>query len=352
MRNARLSGIKSARKAVAAAAEVPVLWRLHQSDNTARNFGATSPVAPGYPTVITLGGATTSMAGGWVTVSNVVGMTELNGTWRVLWRGPGNTIALDVDSGAFSPWVSGGTLTPIVIQDEFRQAPAMPIQGTVTDVWSNPMFGLTAHSSGTYSLRQTSGIEAFDLTGFRGRLVVGCGLWFSAAPSADEGIFSVGTNGAADVGSASGLVMINLENSRNLKMTFRGAAAADGGAANNFLFSGALTLSTPYKVAFVLDFDGFPSTGEGHVVVDGAHVRSYAFNLAGVVDAPSTASGLVIGTRILTGPTFNLSSGRMGALGSGARLQELLWWQTSKSLTDTMRAVQAWHRAGSMRLMA
>lgn len=351
MRNARLSGIKSARNAVAAAAEVPVLWRLHQSDNTARSFGASSPVAPGYPTVITLGGATTSMAGGWVTVSDVVGMTELNGTWRVLWRGAGNTIALDVDSGAFSPWVSGGTLTPTVIQDEFRQAPAMPIQGTVTGVWNNPMFGLTAHSGGSNSLRQTSGIDAFDLAGFRGRLVVGCGLWIDVAPSADEGVFSLGVNGAADAGGAGGAVTINLENSRNLKMNFRGAAATDGGASNNFAYTGALTLQTPYKVAFVVDLEGFPSAGETHIVVNGGHVRSYSLNLAGVLDAPNNTGGLAIGARILSSPAYNLS-GRMGSLGSGLRLQELLWWKTSKSLTETMRAVQAWHRAGSMRLMA
>lgn len=351
MRSARLSGIKSARNAVAAAAEVPVLWRLHQSDNTARSFGATSPVAPGYPTVITLGGASTSMAGGWATISDVVGMTELNGTWRVLWRGAGNTIALDVDSGAFSPWVSGGTLTPTVIQDEFQQAPAMQIQGTVTGVWGNPMFGLTAHSGGSNSLRQTAGIDAFDLSGFRGRLVVGCGLWINAAPSGDEGVFSVGVNSASGAGTAAGAVTINLEASRELKFMVRPASATDGAGSNNFAYSGALTLQTSYKVALIVDFDGFPATGESHIVLDGAHVRSYAMTMTGATDAPGIAAGMAIGARIGNGPSYAIG-GLMGSLGSGLRLQELLWWKTSKSLTDTMRAVQAWHRAGSLRLMA
>lgn len=345
------SGLKQSIAALRASAEAPVLWRLHQSDITARNFGATSPVAVGYPTVVTLGSTPTCMAGSWVAVSGVVGMTQLNGAWRCLWRS-GNAVALDVDSSGFSAWVSGGTITPTIVQDEFQVGPPnMPLQGTLTNVFDNPMQGITAHSGGTNTLRQTADLERFDLTGFRGRLVHSLDLWINAAPSADEGIFGIGPTGAADVGSASGCFTLQLENSRQLKWLIRPRTAADGQGSHTFVFSGALTLQTRYKAALVIDFADAPASAMSYVILNGAQVRSTAVTMTNAVDPLGVAGGMAFGARILAGPSYNLS-GRMGSLGSGLRVQEMLWWRTTKSLTDTMRAVRTWHRTGSMRLMA
>lgn len=343
MRNTRQVGVRQLRPIVAAAAELPVLWRMHQADNTARNFAASNPVAKGYPTVVTLGSTPTLMAGSFATVSGVVGMTQLNGTWRCLWVS-GNAVAFDVDSGAFSAYTSGGTVTPTIFQDEFQVAPALPIQGTVTGVYTNPVFGLTSHASGSYSLRVSEGLSAFDLSAHTGMVLLSVDAWKSANPSAKEHIFSVGRILPSGSNTAAGTVTLALVTDGQLEFSVRPAAASDGAASNSAIYSGALTNSVRSKVALLLDCSN-PAAPEAHVIRDGVLTRSAAINMAGASGLPNTAAGMCIGAQI--GSTLTLS-GFLGAGGSGARIENLLWWKTTKSFTTVLRAAQEWHRTGQL----
>lgn len=343
MRNARQTGVKQLRPLIAAAAELPVLWRMHQADNTARNFAGSNPVAPGYPTVVTLGSTPTLMAGSFATVSGVVGMTELNGTWRCLWIS-GNAVALDVDSSIFAAYASGGTVTPTILQDEFGVVPALPIQGTVTGVYSNPVFGLTAHGSGSNSLRVTEGLSAFDLSAHTGMLLLSIDAWKSGNPSAKEHILSVGRILPSGANTACGAVTLALATDGQIEFIVRPAAATDAAASNTAIYSGALTNSVRSKVALLLDCTD-PAAPEAHVIRDGVLVRSSAITMTAAISLPTVAAGMCIGAQI--GSSFVLS-GLLGAGGSGARIENLLWWKTTKSFTTVLRAAQDWHRTGQL----
>lgn len=343
MRNTRQVGVRQPRPIVAAASELPILWRMHQADSTARNFAGSNPVAKGNPTVVTLGSTPTLMAGSFVTVGGVVGMTQLNGSWRCLWV-RGNAVALDVDSGAFAAYTSGGTVTPTILYDEFGVVPALPIQGTVTGVFGNPVFGLTSHSAGSYSLRVAEGLSAFDLSGHSGMVLLSVDAWKSANPSAKEHIISVGRILPSGANTAAGTVTLVLSTDGQLEFTVRPASASDGAASNSLSYSGALTNSVRTKVALLLDCSN-PTAPEAHVIRDGVLTRSAAVNMASATGLPNVAAGMCIGAQI--GSTFTLS-GFLGASGSGARVENLLWWKTSKSFTAVLRAAQDWHRTGQL----
>ena len=84
-------------------------------------FGYSAP-SNGYQTTFTITGitqaaqavltATTTFAiGQRVTIQNVVGMTELNGNTYTVVSNGGTTLTLNVNSTAFAPYVSGGTVS-------------------------------------------------------------------------------------------------------------------------------------------------------------------------------------------------------------------------------------------------
>lgn len=342
-----VSGSKSARHELLNSDELPILWRLHQSDNTARNFAALDPVTYGYPTKILLGSAPTYLPGSYVTISGVVGATGLNGTHRVLYIGPGNAIAIDYDSGTSPLWSSGGSVSPAIFQDEFKLEAAHPIQGTVAGIWSNPTLGLTAHSAGTSSLRITTGdTDKFDLVGFRGRLVLGAEVRITSAPSGDETFFALGCRDASGNNTRFGGITMQINSSRQFQIAVRPRTVSDGGVSNTFLFGQTLTTGVSYKIAFILDYGDFPTAADMHCFVDGELVRSASITLTNATEPMEASSiGYVIAGRLATSLAVQ---GQLGLNGSGAFMQNLLWWKTNKSMTDTIRAVSRFHKSGSL----
>lgn len=348
MRDALNIGLRDPLTDIKAAAVKPVLYRLHGGDSTARSFaGSGQVVQPGYPTIITLGSSPTVVAGGWVAVSGVVGMTQLNGTWRVLYTS-GSSVALDVDSGTFSAYASGGTVTPTVMVDEFGAGPTMAIQGTVTGVYSSAADGLTAHSAGSNSLLQQSGLSAFDLTGFRGCLVLGAAVNVGASTSADEAVIACGVYAANASGSAAGAYALMIDTGRSAKLQFRPAGATDTACPNTFAYSGVLTAGQLYRVAFVLDLTGAPGAGQAHCMLNGSVVRSAALTMTGATDTPHV-SAMAVGASLSSALTLQ---NKLGSTASGAKVQDLIVWKSQKSLTDTLRAMRRWHRARDLSLMA
>lgn len=337
------SGERSPRIDLTSESQKPVLWRLHQADNSSRNFASLDPVTYGYPTRIVFGSTPTFMPGSFITISGVVGATGLNGTHRVLWVS-GNSVAIDYDSGESPLWTSGGTATPAVIQDEFSVFSAMPIQGTVTGIWSNPTLGLTAHSGGTYSLRQTSNLNEFDLSTYAGIVVLGFEFQKTANPTAQEYLFSLGRNTASGANSSFGNVSARIQTDGQIMFNIRPRASADGGASNTTLFSGAISNDIATRCALVLDMSE-PNNWYVHFIRDGVLTRSNSVNMTGSVGGPSTGAGFAIGSDI---NASLVQTNFLGAGGSTAKVQNLYWWKTSKTMTDVFRAITRFHRNGSL----
>lgn len=341
MRNTRFSGVKLPRTALDAATEQPIIWRMHNSDSSSRNFAGSNAVAPGYPTWVVLGSTSTALPGGWVVVSGAVGMTELNGTWRVLWVN-GTTVALDVDSTDFTAWASGGTLTPLVIADEFGLIPAMAVQGTTTNVFANPTFGITSHSAGTHTLLQTAGISAMDLTSHAGCVAWGCDIYYTSNPSAKEYLFCLGVETATGSNTAAGCINMYLNTTGSIAAAVRPQGAANGDCSNTFLDSGALATSTRKSVVFILDMS-VPAAWTYYVMVDGVFARSGAITMTGSIGGPSAGVGLTIGALPNTSLVLGSKFGAAGTPSAG-RLRNLFFWKTSKTVTQTMRAVSDFQR--------
>ncbi len=79
-----------------------------QAPNGYLNKATITGITLGNPTIITA--INTFQPGQRVEVSNIVGTTELNGNMYTVLASDGVTVTLDVDSTAFTPWSSGGTL--------------------------------------------------------------------------------------------------------------------------------------------------------------------------------------------------------------------------------------------------
>lgn len=321
----------------------PILWRLHQSDATGRNFASSNPIQFGRPTIITLGSSATYMAGSWVTISGVVGPTDLNGTFRVLWCS-GSSLAIDYDSGESAAWVSGGAVASAIIKDEFNVFSAMPIQGVTTNIFDNPSFGLTPASGGSNSPRQTSGLTEFDLTTHTGVLVIGFEGYKAASPTSIEYLFSLGRNAATGANSASGNISARINTDGQIVFFVRPASATDGGASNTSLFSGTIANTTRFKIALVLDMTD-PANWFAHLFLNGVLTRSNAVTMTGASGGISTANGVAFGADMNASLAL---TNLLGVGGSGCRVRNMLWWKTNKSVTSVIRAVTKFHLSDSL----
>lgn len=310
------------------------------------NLSATLAITKGSTTKITLGSTPSPlpMIGTYVKLASVVPATY-NGYHRVI-AASGQNVWVDLDSSAFDDWTSGGAMTFNVLYDRLGNLPAQDILGTVTGLWANPANGLTAHSAGSYTARITeSDLSAFSLDGFAGFLVISADILAPATPSADEYIFSIGRNPATGGYSGSGCVTLRLSGGQAvLILRPRTVAGADAGGAaggtNLLLFSTALGTAAQRTVTYLVDLRS-TSSAPVYAYLDGVLKAAGSMTLTNMLDWPGITNGMTIGGSLndsLT-PSEYLGS---AVTPSQARVQNLLWWKTTKSLAAVQKAILNW----------
>lgn len=320
---------------------------FHGGGAGAINLAATQPITQGSTTKITLGSTPSPlpMAGTYVKIASVT-PAAYNGYHKVL-DASGANVWLDLDSGAFDPWTSGGAMSFNVLYDRAGNLPAQDVRGLVTGIWANPADGLTTDSGGSYtSAIPSADLSAFDLDGFAGFVVLSVDVLAPATPSAEEFIFSIGRSSATGPYSGSGHLSMKLQVGQAV-LSFRPRTVAGndadgaGGGSNVSLYSTMLGTTAPRTVTFLLDLRDTANVPI-YAYLDGVLKASASANLTNMLDWPGITNGAAIGGNLgLTLTPSNLL-GAATPTPSQARVQNLLWWKTTKSLADVQKAILGW----------
>lgn len=321
-----------------------VFLPLHGGGNAAAlNLAAAGPITRGITTKLALASVPSliPMVGTQLKLNSVT-PSAYNGYHNVIDAGGAN-VWIDLDSSGLADWASGGNVTFNVIHDKMGNMASQDVQGVLTNLWANQALGITADAAGTFTNRITAGIEAFDLTGFRGYLVLGANVQIAANPSATEFIFSLGANDASGTNTPTGAICMTIESTGIVQFTTR--PAYSGANANTFISSGALSAGVQANVFAVVDCTNMPASGTIHVFNDGVLRESKAITITGATDCPSNATGVAIGCKIST--ALALQS-KLGANGSGAKVDKLLWWKSTKDFATTIEAARRYAVNGEL----
>lgn len=232
----------------------------------------------------------------------------------------------------------------IALTDSFGQAASTDLVGTVTNLWSNRLQGITADAGGNASGKLTvADVPACDLTGVTaGKLVIAFHMQKSANPTGSpERIFVFGSTATSgNTGHALGQIQVAIETNGNVSLTFRPQTASDATAGTNvFSYVSNVGTSTSHHVAFVVDIDS-ASSGTIYGYQDGTQRDTDAINYTNGAGWPTTSAafGAYIGTAGLSNGSASTAN-RMGQNGSGLKLGELLLWQTTDTLPKVLRVL-------------
>lgn len=321
-----------------------VFLPLHGGGNAAAlNLAASGAITRGGTTKLTLASTPSPLPMVGTTIKlNSVTPSTYNGYHKVL-DASGANVWIDLDSSALADWTSGGNVTFNVIYDKMGNMASQDVQGTLTNLWANQALGITADAAGTFTNRITTGIDDFDLSGFRGYLVLGANIQIAANPSAVEFIFSLGVNDASGANTQTGAICMTIESTGIVQFTTR--PAYSGSNANTFTATSALSVGVTANVFAILDFTNMPTSATIHLFKDGVLKESEAVTVTGATDCPSNATGIAIGCKIST--ALALQS-KLGASGSGAKVDKLLWWKSTKDFATTIEAVRRFGLNGEL----
>ena len=317
------------------------------------NLAGSSAITRGNPTKITLGSTPSPlpMPGTYVKIAGAT-PSAYNGYWLVL-QSSGADVYVDLDSSTLADWSSGGAMTFNVLYDRFGREPQQDISGTITGIWANQGDGLTSHSAGTYASRITAPNSAWDLTGYAGILVIGVKAKIGASPSADEYLFSIGrTSSSGAYSGAGGLSLRIASGGSQIALTYRPRTVAGsdsggaGGGTNTLVYSNALGTSATRNVVFLLDFRTAGAVTI-YAYMDGVLKASGSATMTNAIDHPGVTNGMAFGANLngsLTPAEY------LGAAGtpSQARIKDLWWWKTSKSMVTVQRAIARWSQTGEI----
>lgn len=308
---------------------------------------AVSGVSRGNPTTVSLASAYTGIVGQSVKLASLGGITALNGYAKVIGTIT-NGIVIDIDSSAMPAWTSGGTITPLVVADVMGSITPQDVLGTATGIWANPSDGLTSHLAGTWCDKLAgSNLTPFDLTGFSGIAVLAFDVYIGAAPGSRETIFGMGVIGNAG-NSKTGTISASIGASGTaIETIFRPATAVDAAGANTFTYSSSLGVGGRAHVAFIFDLTN-PSAATAHSMTNGVLIGSSSLTLTGRTDWPSSSNGVAIGAGLDSALAIATKFGAGTTTQSGGRVQNLLWWKTTKTLTQTIRAVSRLAKSKSL----
>lgn len=304
------------------------------------NIGVTG-VSRGNPTTVSLASAYTGVVGQTIKLASIGGMTALNGYAKVI-GAVTNGVVIDVDTSditAYPAWTSGGSISMMVLSDIKSAIAPQDILGTTTGVWANPADGVTSHASGTWCAKLSGAdLTPFDLTAFRGIAVLAFDVYVGAAPGSRETIFGMGVigNGA---GSKTGTISASIVASGTaIELVFRPQSAVDAAGANTFAYSASVGTTSRAHVAFVFDLTN-PASATVHSFTDGVLTGSVALTLTGMTDWPTSSTGVALGAGLDSSYAVTTKFGAGTTTQSAGRAQNLLWWKSSKSMTQTIRAV-------------
>ena len=300
---------------------------------------AVQGVTRGNTTTIKLASAYTGIVGQTIKLESLGTITALNGYAKVIDLAPSDSVVIDVDSSTFPAWTAGGSMLFNVISDRMGNLAPQNILGTVTGIWDNKENGLTTHSAGTNTGLITTGLDAFNLAGFAGHLVLAFEIYMVAIPSDREQLFSLGVQTGAGTNTAAGTIGVAIETSGVVQTTFRPAAVSDGGASNTYFNTGGIGTATKKRIAFVFDLASSPTSAMVHTFIDGVLRSSTTLTMTGAIGSPANTVGLAIGAEI--SPSLSLTN-KLGSstTSSQARIANLLWWKSSKGFADTVEAVR------------
>jgi hypothetical protein len=299
------------------------------------NLAGTAPIVKGYPTKIILGSSNTALAGQYCYVSSVGGMTELNGFHKIL--GTDSTgLWLDVDSGNFSNWTSGGTVKFDVFFDRCGNLPPQIIQGTTTNAWGTKAWGLTTHSSGNNSLHipRTALPDFLDMTGGH-MLVCGASIKIATAPSTYEQVFSLGSKSTSGTAGHIGLTIV--AGGTQIEATSRPAGT---GKSNTNSYSSTLGTSLQRRIALLVDY---------HEMVQYCYLDGRLRDVDAITDAGqlNAAQGLYLGADMNTAlDAINKLGG--ASTPSQAIVRDIFFWRPADGMTaaDAHAAIVAYHKTG------
>lgn len=311
-----------------------------------------SDVERGNPTQIAFGSSPGYISGQWVRIDSAGGITDLNGTRKVLWvDGTGKKIAVDYDSSSSPAWTSGGTVNADVVYSRGINAGSAVVAGTLTNIWANKKNGLTfSNDNSVVAATATQGNEVFDLRGHTGRFIIAFDAYIVAnsALSTTEFWFGIGKNfTAGNADWRAGHIAISLSTARLFTLTYRDSGTLDadtptqGTHASNFVTQGDGSNALRSHVAFLLDFSGASvvsyayangdAKNSGTLTKDGAD-RPY------IIDA--SGNGVLIGGRYgganyTPSPTSLINDG-----GSGGRMRNFFAMKTDKSFGDCVKIIR------------
>lgn len=325
--------------AVAAAITDTLVFMPMHGGGTA-TIGVTG-VSRGNPTTVSLASPYTGVVGQKIKLLSLGGMTALNGYQKVIGTVT-NGVVIDVDTSdvtAYPAWTSGGSISTMVLSDIKSTLSPQDIQGTTTGVWANPSDGLTSHLAGTNTPKLAGAdLTPFDLTGYSGIAVLAFDIYINAAPGSRETIFGMGVIGNGG-NSKTGTLSASIGSGGTaIELVVRPATAVDATGANTFAYSASIGAAAYGHVAFVFDFTN-PASAIVHSFTNGLLTTSTAISLTAKTDWPSSSNGVVIGAGLDAALAIATKLGAGTTTQSGARIQNLLWWKSSKSMTQTIRAV-------------
>lgn len=293
----------------------------------------------GYPTNIVLSSSHTGIIGQYVYISGLNGPTGLNGNfYKVIDKGA-SSISLDVDSGAMATWTSGGSVNFDVLHDRCGNLSPQLILGTTTNIWGNPLDGLTSHSSGNNTAHIPTVPEMLNFTDAN-YVVMGATVTIGATPSAYEQILAIGQR-VNSAGTNGHLGLAISTSGTNVEMTTRMASQGNGG--NTFSYSTNIGTSTSAMVAGFVNF----KDAIQYMYLNGVMRDADAVSQTNAIARPNGLSGMCIGADYNAALSLSNKFGSAGTP-SQSRVRDLFIWRPSNNMTpaEIHSVISEYHRQG------
>lgn len=307
--------------------------------SAAINVSTSPTIAKGYPTIVTLASTPSCIAGQTIKLSSVGGMTEINGYQKVLAVYAGNKVALDVDSSNFTAHTTGGSMSFVTVADQFGNHIPVELAGSPTSIWSNNGLGVTCDSLGTWVPKEV-GSALFNLQSATGKVVISTRIQLGVAPTlGTEMIFGMNNiAGTVNNGTRGGLNIGFYGGSQNPTLYFRPASAVDAAGGTTVSCAAGAIGTASSTAQWIIDFD----TDVIYTYLNGSYVSSTTIDrtlsVRNPVSSGTSNTGVVLLGSLNDSGTVVTP---MGAQTSAAKIKHLMWWKTTKSLSDVTRILRS-----------
>ena len=308
---------------------------MHGEDATT---GTIASITKGNPTKLELVADTGAwLVGSYIYIADAdTQMTGLvDGAYKVVKTDNVKDVWIDFDSSDETDWASGGTIKIYYFTDVFGNVAPQVIQGTTTTVFSEND-GVLAHLAGSYSNLVTTGLDAFDINGFRGRLLIGASNTF--ATGGFDGVFAIGRLAANGGATDTGTITLAF-NTVQMVLTYRPATGVIADNINTSVFSGVVGAGKEFH-AFILDFSNYPTGVEIYAINNGVLSSSVSADMDGSTGLVPPIAELDHTNGVCFGATQGGSYVPENYAGTGSttfKYGDFVWWKTTKSVADCIK---------------